>query len=97
MEIFGFTIDFWTIWGLAAQGLFFGSFVIQWWKSEKTKESHLPAEFWYLRLAGSVMLFAYVLERRDLVFLITIVLQVLIYVRNISLMRKKSRHVEADI
>lgn len=88
MTIFGFTIDFWTIWGLAAQGLFFGSFVVQWLKSEKHKESHLPIEFWYLRLLGSAMLFIYVIQRRDLVFFITIILQVLIYIRNISLMRE---------
>lgn len=88
MELFGFTIDFWTIWGLVAQGLFFSSFVVQWWKSEQEKSSHLPAEFWYLRLAGSVMLFAYVIQRRDLVFFIAIILQVIIYVRNISLMKK---------
>ena len=96
MELFGFVIDFWTIWGLAAQGLFFGSFVVQWYKSEKTKHSHLPAEFWYLRLAGSAMLIAYVIQRRDLVFLITIVLQILIYLRNIHLMRKH-KHDEAII
>lgn len=87
MEIFGFTIDFWTIWGLAAQGLFFSSFVVQWYKSEKKQESHLPVEFWYLRLVGSIMLFAYVVQRRDLVFFVTIILQVVIYMRNIRLMK----------
>jgi lipid-A-disaccharide synthase-like uncharacterized protein len=88
MHIWGFTIDFWTIWGLAAQGLFFGSFVVQWLKSEKTKTSHLPVEFWYMRLMGSAMTLAYVLVRRDIVFLLATILQSIIYVRNIHLMKK---------
>lgn len=88
MEFFGFTIDFWTVWGLVAQIFFFGSFVAQWWKSEKLGESHLPIEFWYMRLMGSIMLFAYVLQRRDLVFFITTILQVLIYMRNIYMIKR---------
>ena len=88
MIVLGFKIDFWTVWGLAAQGLFFLSFIVQWYKSEKKQESHLPVEFWYLRLVASVMLFSYVLIRRDLVFFVATILQSLIYVRNISLMKK---------
>jgi lipid-A-disaccharide synthase-like uncharacterized protein len=88
MTYFGFTVDFWTIWGLAAQGLFLGSFVVQWLKSEQKKSSHLPVEFWYMRLLGSAMTFAYVIVRRDLVFLLATILQSLIYFRNIHLMRK---------
>ena len=91
MKIFGFIIDFWTLWGLAAQGLFFFSFIVQWYKSEKIQESHLPLEFWYLRLVASVMLFVYVLQRRDLVFFIATVLQSVIYLRNISLMKKDEK------
>ena len=90
MEFYGYKIDFWTVWGLLAQGVFFSSFVVQWWKSERKKKSHLPAEFWYLRLLGAMMLFVYVVERRDLVFLLATVLQSLIYIRNIALMRNKA-------
>lgn len=88
MMIFGFAFDFWTIWGLAAQGLFFGSFLVQWWLSEQKKESYLPVEFWYLRLAGSGMLLLYVFIRRDIVFLLATVLQSFIYMRNIGLMKR---------
>ena len=63
--IFGFHVDFWTIWGFAAQGVFFSSFVIQWLKSEKEKNSYLPKEFWYLRLLGSAMTFVYEMCIRD--------------------------------
>ncbi|MDP2600227.1 MAG: lipid-A-disaccharide synthase N-terminal domain-containing protein, partial [Deltaproteobacteria bacterium] len=83
-----FYIDFWTLWGFAAQLLFFLSFVVQWYKSEKKKESYLPSEFWYLRLIGALMLIIYVFQRRDIVFFVSLLLQMVIYGRNIFIMRK---------
>lgn len=91
MSIFGFfEIDLWTAWGLLAQFVFFSSFLFQWYTSEKKKESHLPLGFWYLRIVGSLMLFVYVFERRDFVFFISILLQLMIYTRNIMLIKKKN-------
>lgn len=88
MSLLGFTFDLWTVWGLVAQGLFFSSFVVQWYKSEQAQKSHLPREFWYLRLAGSLMLIVYVFQRRDLVFLTSVILQIMIYLRNIRLLQR---------
>ena len=87
-SIYGFKIDFWTLWGLFAQFLFFFSFVVQWYHSEKKKESHLPVEFWYFRILASVLSIFYVIVRRDVVFLISLILQLGIYFRNIYLIRK---------
>lgn len=83
----GYKIDVLTLWGLLAQGVFFLSFVVQWYKSEKKGKSHLPIEFWLLRLTASVMLLIYVINRQDLVFLVSTVLQIGIYIRNIKLMK----------
>jgi lipid-A-disaccharide synthase-like uncharacterized protein len=91
MEIYGFRVDFWTIWGFFAQFVFFLSFAVQWYKSEKLKQSHLPLEFWQLRILGSLMLIIYVLERRDIVFLTALVLQIVIYIRNIHLMKERTK------
>lgn len=84
-----FKIDFWTLWGVAAQGLFFGRFIIQWWYSEKAKKTVIPDNFWYLSLAGAVMTLIYALVRSDLVFLITGFLQILLYSRNLILAKKR--------
>lgn len=84
----GFTINGWTIWGFVAQGIFFLSFVVQWYKSEKQKVSVLPIEFWLMRLLASAMMIFYVWHRRDIVFLISTVLQIGIYIRNISFYKK---------
>jgi len=92
MVIFGFQINFWTVWGFAAQFLFLLSFIIQWYKSEKIGRSHLPAEFWRLRLIASVMILCYALQRKDLVFIIGATLQIGMYSRNIYLNLKNKRH-----
>lgn len=91
LNLLGFEIDWWTLWGLLSQGMFFGSFVVQWWKSEKKGKSVLPVEFWYLRMVGSLMLLIYVLARQDLVFLISLLLQMGIYIRNIILTKNESK------
>ena len=61
--IFGRTslegVTFWTIFGLIANFLFASRFVIQWYVSEKLKRSVIPVQFWYLSIAGSVMMLIY--------------------------------------
>lgn len=89
LDLFGFRIDLWTLWGFIAQSLFFGSFVVQWWKSEKVKKSYIPIEFWVLRLVASLMLVVYVFVRKDLVFMVSLILQMAIYVRNIYLIKNE--------
>jgi lipid-A-disaccharide synthase-like uncharacterized protein len=94
MNIFAyFQFDFWTVWGFFAQGVFTFSFVVQWIKSEKAKQSYLPPEFWTLRLIASIMLVIYVIKRHDIVFLIGTVLQILIYIRNLYLIKKHAKNV----
>jgi len=88
MNFFGFPIDFWTIWGFLSQFVFFLSFAVQWYLSEKKKKSYLPIQFWYLRILGSLMLVFYIFHRKDIVFLTAVFLQIIIYLRNIILMRK---------
>ena len=82
-----FQVDAWTIFGFIAQFLFFLSFVVQWYKSERLKRSYLPKEFWWIRLVASLVMAVYVIHRRDIVFLMGVVLQIAIYLRNIYLGR----------
>lgn len=83
-----FVFDFWTIWGMAAQGLFFFRFILQWYYSEKHKRIVIPKVFWYLSLVGALMVLVYAFARYDLVFLITGILQLLLYSRNLYIAHK---------
>lgn len=89
MIILNFHIDLWTLWGLVAQSLFLFSFIYQWYKSEQKQSSYLPLGFWYLRLTGTTMLLVYVLQRKDLVFFVSAILQIVIYIRNLYLYKEK--------
>lgn len=83
-------LDIWVAFGFFAQFIFFLRFVVQWYASEKHKKSVIPMSFWYLSIAGSVLICIYAIVRRDIVFITSTVLSLGIYVRNIML-RKKER------
>jgi len=84
-----FELDLWTLWGLIAQGLFFLRFIIQWYFSEKKGKTVIPVIFWHISLTASFMILIYAIVRRDIVFLITGILQTFLYSRNLVIARKK--------
>ncbi|MBT3339065.1 MAG: hypothetical protein HN855_13875 [Anaerolineae bacterium] len=83
-----FNLDFWVLWGLAAQSFFFLRLIIQWLRSEKEQKTIVPLSFWWLGILGALMLGVYAIVRRDLVFIITSLLQLVIYSRNFSIALK---------
>ena len=82
--------DGWALWGICAQLVFTGSFLVQWITSERRGESVVPVAFWYLRLVGGAMLFVYAfLGRGDAVFTLGQTFGVVVYSRNLILIRRK--------
>ena len=86
-----FQMDSWLVLGLCAQTLFFLRFFVQWVVSEKKRESTIPVSFWYLSIAGSLLLLAYSIHRQDPVFTLGHSMGSLVYVRNLILIRKKAK------
>ena len=82
--------SFWLILGFFSQFLFFTRFLVQWIASERRKKSIIPLSFWYLSIFGSIGLLIYSVYRKDLVFIIGQSLGVLIYTRNIILLKKEN-------
>jgi lipid-A-disaccharide synthase-like uncharacterized protein len=74
--------------GVVSQVLFTLRFVYQWLYSEKMKASLLPMGFWLLSLAGSLLIFIYAIFRLDPVLFIGHSSGIIIYSRNIYIMRK---------
>lgn len=64
-------------------------FVVQWVVSERLGRSTIPVAFWYLSLAGGVMLCVYAILKRDPVFTLGQALGVGIYARNLMLIRRR--------
>ncbi|MBD3361082.1 lipid A biosynthesis protein [Candidatus Peregrinibacteria bacterium] len=86
-----FQIDFWTFWGLVGACAFFSRFIIQWIVSEKKKKSVIPVSFWYLSIVGSLILLVYSFQRNDLVFLLAMSLNTIVYIRNLMLLRNEKQ------
>ena len=77
----------WLAVGFFSQVFFAARFVVQWIASELKKTSHLPPAFWYLSVAGSLGLLVYSVHRKDPVFIVGQAVALLIYLRNIMLIK----------
>ncbi len=82
---------FWVLFGLLGQAAFSARFIVQWIVSERKRESVVPTAFWYLSLAGGLILFIYAIYKRDVVFVIGQGSGVVVYVRNLVLIYRKKR------
>tara|TARA_B100000427_G_scaffold127876_1_gene106390 strand:+ start:1728 stop:1991 length:264 start_codon:yes stop_codon:yes gene_type:complete len=87
--MFSFDFSLWFFIGLLGQILFGGRFIVQWIYSEYKKESVFPVSFWYLSLLGSLLLLAYSIHIQDIIFIAGFSLNILIYIRNLMLRKKK--------
>jgi len=85
----------WIAIGLGGQLIFSGRMLVQWLASEKSRKSVVPAAFWYMSLGGALMLTAYFIWRQDMVGLLGQTMGLVIYVRNIRLLRLDKARTEA--
>jgi lipid-A-disaccharide synthase-like uncharacterized protein len=83
-----FNINWWIVFGFLGQGLFFMRFLIQWIVSEKKGKSVVPVAFWYFSISGAIILFVYAIHIKDIVFGIGQGLALMIYIRNLMLLKK---------
>ncbi len=81
----------WIIVGLVAQLMFSGRFLVQWIVSEKKGKSTVPLAFWYLSIAGGVMLLIYAVQRAEPIFVIGQSAGLIVYTRNLMLIYKERR------
>ena len=81
----------WIVIGFAGQFLFMMRFLWQWIQSERRKRSIIPIAFWYFSLAGGMTLLIYAIHRRDPVFITGQALGLLVYARNLVLVRRERR------
>lgn len=89
MNLHAITIPEWLVLvlGFGGQAMFSLRFVIQWLASERARRSTIPVAFWYFSLAGGAMLFAYAAYRKDPVFVLGQGLGLVVYLRNLWLIR----------
>ncbi len=86
-----FNLNFFMIIGLIGQGLFSMRFIIQWIASEKAGKSVIPFTFWIFSFGGSLFLLIYAIYRKDPVFILGQAPNLLIYSRNMWLIKKSRK------
>src|SRR5438132_4332543 len=83
------TETIWLVIGFGGQGLFFARWIVQWFRSERERESTIPLSFWYLSLIGGLITLAYAIYRKDPVFITGQGVGTLVYLRNLVLIYMK--------
>jgi lipid-A-disaccharide synthase-like uncharacterized protein len=92
----GYDINYWVAFGLLGQLAFSLRFIVQWIVSEKKEESVIPIAFWYLSVLGGIILFIYAIIRKDIVFTLGQGSGLVVYVRNLVLIRRKTEKSVSD-
>ena len=88
-RMFGLDWSLLAVFGLLGNAIFSARFLVQWIASERQGESVIPLAFWYLSIAGSVILFTYFVVRHDPVGTLAYVPNSFVYARNLWLIRKR--------
>jgi lipid-A-disaccharide synthase-like uncharacterized protein len=85
----------WVAIGFVGQALFSARFIIQWLASERARRSIIPIAFWFFSLGGGATLLAYAIYRRDPVFIAGQGSGLIIYIRNLMLIRREKRRTDS--
>lgn len=80
----------WIIIGFFGQFLFFMRFIVQWIASERKGKVVIPKMFWYLSIAGTLVILVYAIHIKDIVFIVAQILSLFIYARNLMFERRLS-------
>ncbi|MBK1663653.1 lipid A biosynthesis protein [Rhodospirillum rubrum] len=91
LGLIAFTLTLWTAIGFLGQIFFSMRFILQWLSSEKARKSVMPVAFWYFSILGGATLLAYAIHQEDPVFIFGQALGLIIYVRNLVLIRKEKQ------
>ncbi len=77
--------DGWELYGLIGEGLFFARMLVQWIASEKKRKPVIPIVYWYMSLAGAVILVQYALHIGSFAVLLPQVVGLVFYSRGLQL------------
>ena len=85
----------WNIVGWIGQFVFFSRFFVQWYATERKKQVVVPSAFWWLSIAGSLLLLLYaVFYDQHYVVIFSYAFSWIPYIRNLII---HQRHKEAHV
>lgn len=86
----------WLVLGFFGQVMFSFRFLLQWVASERRRISVIPGLFWWFSIAGGVCLLVYAVLRRDTVIFVGQAAGLVVYTRNIVLLRRQVRQADGS-
>ena len=86
----------WLEIALLGQSLWCSRFVVQWWASERTGQSHFPLAFWWLSLLGNSLLLAYAVHLGYAILIAAYLPGPFVQVRNLVLELRRRRALGAE-
>lgn len=90
-KFLGIEWHLWKVIGWTGNAVFFSRFFVQWYATEKQKKVVVPVSFWWLSLAGSLLLLTYGLYRRDSVFIFAYAFTWIPYIRNLVIGQRHAK------
>jgi lipid-A-disaccharide synthase-like uncharacterized protein len=94
-KLFGVNFSIWEVIGWMGNAVFFSRFFVQWYATERKGQVVVPALFWYLSLAGSLLLLIYSLHLGAKVIIFAYAFPWIPYVRNLIIhYRHKDAHLD---
>tara|TARA_B110000014_G_C20063526_1_gene554035 strand:- start:223 stop:507 length:285 start_codon:yes stop_codon:yes gene_type:complete len=91
MQVWGFDLGPWEVFGLLGNTCFGSRFLVQWIQSERAGRSIVPEIFWYLSLGGSVILLIYFFQRGSIIGVLAYLPNFVPYTRNLMLIAKEKK------
>ena len=87
---------FWAIIGWLGNACFFTRFMVQWYATERRGQVVVPPAFWWLSLAGSLLLLCYALfYQHDAVIIFGYAFNWIPYLRNLAIHRRQEQGLAA--
>jgi lipid-A-disaccharide synthase-like uncharacterized protein len=88
-KLLGIEWSAWKVIGWLGNAIFASRFIVQWYATERRKRVVVPTAFWWLSLAGSLLLLSYALfHDRDSVFIFAYAFTWIPYIRNLVIHRR---------
>ena len=94
-KFLGITWSVWKVVGWLGNAVFFSRFFVQWYATERLRRVVVPTAFWWLSLAGSLLLLIYgIFHNGDSVFIFAYAFTWIPYIRNLII---HHRHAAAHL
>lgn len=78
-------VNAWTLFGLLGNGMFSSRFIVQWYVSERLKQSVIPKNFWHLSLVGGIIQLIYAFHLGAIPVILGYLVTPIIAARNLML------------